>query len=279
MRPLTAYHIFFQIEREWIIQTTAGPDADKSIHDKKSYLPDVPRRYRCIRLLPDWYAGPGKRKKRKHRKSHGKIGFLELSSLVSKRWKNLSTTDPETKRFVTKIAGRELAEYKVEMEEYKYLTEGTPLTSAKIAAEPVVSASWDAVESASTRMISPSASPRPDYTYSSSYSPQNEVLSAEYYMPITESADLVLSLNQEFGTDSSSSSSVTEAEVDYSICSVGNNGNYIPSPGSASICSEESICDPLFELDNDFISAEQSCMKRCVSPVVSASGFLQQFSV
>lgn len=35
MRPLTAYHIFFQIEREFIIQTTAGEDADKSIHDNK----------------------------------------------------------------------------------------------------------------------------------------------------------------------------------------------------------------------------------------------------
>ena len=30
MRPLTAYHIFFQIEREYIIQTTAGENADKT---------------------------------------------------------------------------------------------------------------------------------------------------------------------------------------------------------------------------------------------------------
>lgn len=40
MRPLTAYHIFFQIEREYIIQTMDGEDADKTIHDKKS-LPEL----------------------------------------------------------------------------------------------------------------------------------------------------------------------------------------------------------------------------------------------
>ena len=119
MRPLTAYHIFFQIEREYIIQTTAGPDADKSIHSKKSYQQDVPRRYRDIKLLPDWYAGPGKRQKRKHRKSHGKIGFLELSRVISKRWATLDTSDPETKQYVARIAARELDEYKVEMIECK----------------------------------------------------------------------------------------------------------------------------------------------------------------
>lgn len=122
MRPLTAYHIFFQIEREYVIQTTAGEDADKSIHNNKVYLPDVPRRYAAIKLLPDWYAGPGKRAKRKHRKQHGKIGFLELSRVISTRWAKLDEIDPETKVFVQKIAQRELDEYYQEMKEYKELT-------------------------------------------------------------------------------------------------------------------------------------------------------------
>ena len=41
-RPLTAYHIYFQIEREFIIQTMAGEDADKSIHEGKIFFNDVP---------------------------------------------------------------------------------------------------------------------------------------------------------------------------------------------------------------------------------------------
>ena len=84
---------------------------------------------------------------------------------------------------------------------------------------------------------------------------------------IPESADLVLSLVHEFATDSSTK--VEEAEVDYSICSVSNNGNYIPSTGSSgSVTSHDSICcDPLFELEED-----TSGMKRCVSPVVSSAG-------
>eukprot|EP00984_Skeletonema_dohrnii_P015453 scaffold6686_cov73-Skeletonema_dohrnii-CCMP3373.AAC.3 len=70
MRPLTAYHIYFQIEREFIIQTLSGKDADKSIHEGKKCLDDVPERYINTKLSPDWYFGPGKRAKRKHRKQH-----------------------------------------------------------------------------------------------------------------------------------------------------------------------------------------------------------------
>ncbi len=122
MRPLTAYHIYFQIEREFIIQTLAGEDADKSIHDGKICLDNVPARYRAIKLSPDWYFGPGKRAKRKHRKQHGKIGFLELSSVISTRWAKLDETDPDIKQFVSKLAKQELEEYQREVEEYKELT-------------------------------------------------------------------------------------------------------------------------------------------------------------
>jgi len=121
MRPLTAYHIFFQIERELIIQTSEGEISNKSSLDNKVYLDDVPQRYKSIRLLPDWYAGPGKRKKRKHRKQHGKIGFLELSRVISARWAQLAEIDPETKSFVQKIAQSEIEEYYRDMKRYKEL--------------------------------------------------------------------------------------------------------------------------------------------------------------
>ena len=136
MRPLTAYHIFFQIEREYVIQTTAGEDADKSIHKNKVILDDVPARYRDIKLLPDWYAGPGKRQKRKHRKQHGKIGFLELSRVISTRWAKLGEIDPDTKAFVTKIAQQELEEYYEEMKEYKELTKDIMPVAEDAAAAP-----------------------------------------------------------------------------------------------------------------------------------------------
>ncbi len=118
-RPLTAYHIYFQIEREFIIQTMAGEDADKSIHEGKIFFHDVPKRYINIKLSPDWYFGPGKRAKRKHRKQHGKIGFLELSRVITSRWAKLEETDPDIKQFVSKLAKQEYEEYKRELKGYR----------------------------------------------------------------------------------------------------------------------------------------------------------------
>jgi hypothetical protein len=116
MRPLTAYHIYLQIEKEFIVQTMDGEEADKSMHDNKVYLDYVPERYRQIKLSPDWYFGPGKRQtKSKHRKGHGKIDFQELSRTISSRWAKLEETNPDIKRFVKKIADQELAEYRQDM--------------------------------------------------------------------------------------------------------------------------------------------------------------------
>jgi hypothetical protein len=135
VRPLTAYQNFLQIEREYIIQTMDGEDPDKSLHDDKVYLGYVPERYRQIKLSPEWYFGPGKRrKKRRHRKGHGKIGFLELSHIISSRWAKLDETHPDIMIFVQKIADQELAEYRRDMEVYKrYIKENglsTPVTTS-----------------------------------------------------------------------------------------------------------------------------------------------------
>ncbi|KAL7545898.1 hypothetical protein ACHAWF_009250 [Thalassiosira exigua] len=273
LRPLTAYHIFFQIEREYIIQTAAGPDADKSIHDNKSYLPGVPRRYRCTKLLLDWYAGPGKRQKRKHRKSHGKIGFLELSRVISKRWATLEVTDPETKRFVTRIAARELAQYKVEMKEYKDLTAN--VTTAPVS--PAVSASVAPPSTGQT--ISPSSSPPASpirSVFSSCELPMPALSMGEHYASISsgeeeEEVDYSIGSIGSIGNCMPSPSMLEEEAVDYSICSVSSNGHYIPSPGpirsdmSNLILPDGSICDPLFELD-DKPSQKQVPNNRCVSP-------------
>lgn len=175
--------------------------------------------------------------------------------MISRKWATLDSTDPETKQYVTRIAAQELKEYKVEMEQYKILTEAA---SNPASAEQPVGSVVNAAKMGAA--ISPSASPSPTFCSSS------HVPLTEYCMPLVESAKLVLSLDQEFASASVASN---EDEIDYSICTVSNNGHYIPSPGPALIYPDDSTCDPLFELENDCGDLQQSCMKRCVSPVSS----------
>ncbi|KAL3773905.1 hypothetical protein HJC23_010358 [Cyclotella cryptica] len=142
MRPLTAYHIFFQIEREFIIQSMPDGEGDTvqrtSTRDARSTLQNVPNRYKSIKLSPDWYFGPGKRPKRKHRKAHGKIGFMDLSRIIASRWAELESIDPEVKTFVQKLAKQELDEYLADMKKYKELTKGLkPVISGASGPSPV----------------------------------------------------------------------------------------------------------------------------------------------
>jgi len=58
MRPLTAYHIYFQIEREYIIQTESGPDV--SIDENKSYVYDVPAVIDLSNYFPIGTPDPGR---------------------------------------------------------------------------------------------------------------------------------------------------------------------------------------------------------------------------
>lgn len=64
-RPLTAYHLFFQLEREYILQTTPddGVGSSKCNNVPKDTRPigkqidnDMPFRYRYIHLNEHWYA-------------------------------------------------------------------------------------------------------------------------------------------------------------------------------------------------------------------------------
>lgn len=235
-RPLTAYHIFFQIEREFIIQTTAGPNPKDD--PEKKLLRNVPDRYAATKLRPDWYAGPGKRAKRKHRKSHGKIGFFELSSLISTRWATLEKTHPDVKKFVHDVAARELDEYKEEMEQWK-LAENIPLEPpvAKKTAKKkkkVVSKSKP-----TATKISPPSSPK-----------------------------LTSICSDDEGVD---------AVVDYSISAVTSNGNHIPTPSSSErdfdakrsfdeMEEDLSFLDPLFQLFDVDVSVPPCKKQRCVSP-------------
>jgi len=157
-------------------------------------------------------------------------------------------------------------EYKLEVKQYKELTENM-IPSSNISVADASAGATDAVGT----MVSPVGSPtiRPMEVSSSTLPPMMPHLHQSIQYMTTESAELIVS-KKDFAAPVSSSS---EDEIDYSICSVSNNGHYIPSPGPAMssnrsnmIHSDGTICDPLFELENEY-SFQQSVEKRCVSPV------------
>jgi HMG (high mobility group) box len=65
-------------------------------------------------------------KKRRHRKTHGKIAFTDLSRMVSKRWKEL----PEDKKaFYKHTAAKDLERYRQEIHEMESKQESAAYSS------------------------------------------------------------------------------------------------------------------------------------------------------
>lgn len=94
-----------------------------------------PPRYRHLVLSTDWYVVGNKYKcvsttssdnstdsstitttrrrgSTKKKGAHGKISFLELTKLISGKWREVCQNDPVTKEFCKKIARSEAARYK-----------------------------------------------------------------------------------------------------------------------------------------------------------------------
>lgn len=138
-RPYTEYTMFYQLEREFIIHRILATDDERngmanngntdnhcspgSVDSNGNQValfendPLMPARYRSLPLRADWYIS-GKTKKpskRKHRRSHGKIGFLELTRMIAARW---AKVDDETKKYCKMMAAMELVKYKEDMECY-----------------------------------------------------------------------------------------------------------------------------------------------------------------
>ena len=57
---------------------------------------------------------------RKQKETRAKFTFLELTKLISSRWREVCKNDPVTKEFCNKIASKEAARYKAELEEYRH---------------------------------------------------------------------------------------------------------------------------------------------------------------
>lgn len=101
LRALSAYNFFFRDERDRIVNETVG-EYDTSA-DKKQEL-----------LERHWYRD--RTTKRRHRKTHGKIAFTELSKVISQRWKEL----PESvKAFYHDVAAEDSHRYNREVEAQK----------------------------------------------------------------------------------------------------------------------------------------------------------------
>ncbi|EJK53941.1 hypothetical protein THAOC_26522, partial [Thalassiosira oceanica] len=75
--------------------------------------PRLPERYRQVILPIDWHL-PNKIKKRKrlHRKSHGRIGFHALNQQISRAWGNV---EEEVRIFCENLAATEAAKYRMVM--------------------------------------------------------------------------------------------------------------------------------------------------------------------
>ncbi|KAL3805892.1 hypothetical protein HJC23_007853 [Cyclotella cryptica] len=115
-RPYTAYNVFFQLEREYILQKTLQVfptlELSETFHlNSEMYKgPPLPSRYSELILHREWHvSGKGRRNKRSHRASHGKIGFKELSKQIAKSW---ASADSETKQFCKDCSGYCKLQYK-----------------------------------------------------------------------------------------------------------------------------------------------------------------------
>jgi hypothetical protein len=174
----------------------------------------------------------------------------------------------ETRQYVTKIAKQELEEYKAEMKEYKLLTGTVGSASARhgpamVASPPnkpkkitvvkkvkkqtkhTLSSPTSTAIAANPRlaMVSPSSSPRP---YDDD---DNDCTNT--FIGFCGMCKHDVDTQQE--------------EIDYSICTVTNNGNYMPclSTMTGPVIDSAAAFDPLFELDNYFFNSNMT--RRSVS--------------
>ena len=97
-RPYSEYNVYFQLERNYILQKVYAvpPEATDVFHpeDPEYQGPPLPKRYADVVLPRRFYScyKSEAKERRRHRTTHGKIGFSELSKLIASNWKNAGET-------------------------------------------------------------------------------------------------------------------------------------------------------------------------------------------
>jgi len=97
MRPLSAYNMFFQNQRERIV---AGKTSDPTPEEIQASI---------IKMLTSKTRGP---KRRQDRVSHGQISFGDLARTIAAKWKAI---DPKLKAVYNHYAAQEKVRYKKEV--------------------------------------------------------------------------------------------------------------------------------------------------------------------
>ena len=114
--PLTAYNFFFREEREQILSTLSRGESIDEMKDNDSNYKLNSEELQMNFMLHVKKQRDQKKKKRPHRKTHGKISFKSLAQLISSRWKLLSSVKQE---YYHKLAEMGMEHYRNEMKKYK----------------------------------------------------------------------------------------------------------------------------------------------------------------
>lgn len=101
MRPLSAYNMFFQNQRERIVAGKTGDPTPEEIQQS------------VIKMLTSKTRGP---KRRQDRVSHGQISFGDLARTIAAKWKAI---DPKLKAIYNHYAAQEKVRYKKEVVVWK----------------------------------------------------------------------------------------------------------------------------------------------------------------
>lgn len=114
-RPLSAYNLFFSEERERILKEIEGKEKGETEEgeEEKSKEGEKTEDEKPKALLRPMI--PSQKKRRPHRKTHGKISFQELARMVGDRWKNLPE---EERKYYQDLAKEDMQRQKQAMEEY-----------------------------------------------------------------------------------------------------------------------------------------------------------------
>jgi hypothetical protein len=119
-RPLSAYNFFFAEERHKLLSGMSSTGSSSDADDSSSCLDNRQAILEIRTNLLNRHSMWVPQAKRKHCKTHGKIGFQDLAKQISTKWRNLS---PDQMKEYTALAGIAKKQYLADKDEY-YRTKG-----------------------------------------------------------------------------------------------------------------------------------------------------------